>query len=231
MKSTLTAFGLIACLTSIAGTETDFAKALDAGTQRMKARKPDFLAARADFSKALELAQSDTQTVQAVIGLADTYYSGREYEQARAEDAKVLAIKGSTARQRVDAQFRIAGSFMGYRFLEAPDYAQARVEYGKILSMADALPDDKARAILGIGNALSTEKKYAEARAEYVKVAAMKDIEPELKIEAQYNIGSGYRAEGNFDKAKAEYAKILNMEEATPECRELVEHRIMTIYR
>lgn len=231
MKSTLMTFGLLACLTAIAGVEADFARALNAGAQKMKVRSPDFMAAREDFSKALGLARNDTQTAQAARGIADTYYMGREYEEARAEDAKISAMKGSTSKQKVDAQLRIADSFMGYRFQEVPDYARARVEYRKVLSIADATPDDRARAVLGIGGAFATERKYAEARAEYAQAVNMKNVSPELRAEAQYNIGSGYRAEGKFDKAKAEYAKILEMADTTAEYRGKVEQRIRAIYR
>ena len=222
--------GAVLCLGIVAEAQVSFKEALNAGTQKMKAREPDFAAARADFTKALELAKDDIEKAQATASIADTYYRSREYEKARAEDTKILDIKGSTVRQKIDAQFRIAESFMGYRFQEKPDYAKAREEYAKVLNMQGATSDDKAKAIFGIGDSFATERKYAEARSQYAKIVEMKDVKPETRVEAQYNIGANYRAEGNFDMAKAEWAKILKMDEATAEYKEKVEQRIRTVY-
>ncbi len=230
MKKMVLVLGLMLCFGLALEAQVNFKQAIDEGTKKMKVREPDFAAARADFTKALELASNDSEKTLATINIADTYYRGREYEKARAEDAKILGIKGSTAKQKIDAQFRIAESFMGYRFQEKPDYARSRAEYAKVLNMEGATPDDKAKAVFGMGDSYATEKKYAQARAEYAKIVQMKDIKPEMKVEAQYNIGADYRAEGNFDMAKAEWAKILKMDEATPEYKEKVEQRIRTVY-
>jgi len=221
---------LVACFSLIAAAQANFKEAIGAGTKKMRVREPDVEAARADFTKALELAQNEVEKAEAIQNIADTYYRGREYEKARAEDGKIVKLKGSTSKQKIEAQFRIAESFMGYRFQEKPDYAQSRVEHAKILNMEGATPDDKAKAIFGVGDAFATEKKYAEARAEYAKIVKMQDIKPEIKVEAQYNIGANYRAEGNFDMARTAYGKILQMDEATPEYKEKVEQRIRTIY-
>ena len=231
MKPMLIGSCLAVLFPLIAGAQTDFAEAVNAGTRKLGMRYPDGAGARADFSRALELARTADEKARAIAGVAASFYVGREPGRGRAEDAKILAMDGIGPGHRVDAQLRIAESFMGYRFPAAPAYAKARVEYGKALTMAGASLDHSVKARFGLAGAFAVDKMYAEARAEYAKVLAMTDTTVEQKVEARYNIGSNYRAEGDFGKARAEYAKILQMQEVSPEYRAIVEERLKTIYR
>jgi len=241
MKSILAALCLISCACCTLKAQADFAGAMEAGELKMGGRKvkwgatyfvsPENIeAARKDFAKALEMARDDREKASAMEGLADTFYLGMEYEKARSEDSKILLLKGSTPGQRIDAQFRIAESFMGYRFKEMPDFPRARAGYSKVLNMDGVSPENKAMAIFGAGRSFSAERKYAEARAEYAKIFEVEGVRPGLKVEAQYNIGANYRAEGKFDMAREAYAKILEMKEAGPSYREIARLMIENIY-
>jgi len=231
MKLTLIGSCVAVCFCLAAGAQTDFANAVKAGTRKLKARYPDAAGARADFSRALELAETANQTARAIAGVADSFYVGRDPEKGRAEDAKILAMTDISPGLKVDAQLRIAESFMGYRFPAAPDYAAARAEYRKVLTMPGASADQGVKAMFGLAGAFAVDKMYAEARAEYAKVLATEDATLEQKLEARYSIGSNYRAEGDFENARAEFAKILQMQGVSPEFREVVEERLRTIYR
>ena len=231
MKPTLIGSCVAVLFPLIAGAQTDFAEAVNAGTRKLIMRYPDAAGARADFSRALELARTADEKARAIAGAAGSFYVGREPGRGRAEDAKILAMDGISPGQKVDAQLRVAESFMGYRFPAAPDYTTARSEYGKALTMPGASPDHRVKARFCLAGAFAVDKMYADARAEYAKVLAMTDATVEQKVEARYKIGANYRAEGDFEKARAEYAKILRMQGISPEYRATVEERLRTIYR
>ncbi|MBI3946227.1 MAG: hypothetical protein HY321_09935 [Armatimonadetes bacterium] len=172
-----------------------FRETLEAGNRKYapppRSGSPDFGAARAEFRRALDLAATDGEKAEAVLGmgrafLADVAASGDPASRAaiRGEYARILTLKTLTPRQRAEA------------CLGTAEIHLAEKEYGgsrEACARARAATDDPlwaARAQMLLARSCLQERDYPAAQREFERLLAMEGLEQQAKWEAEALLGA-----------------------------------------
>ena len=95
------------------------------------------------------------------------------YADARADFERALEL-AATDVQRAEARLAIAESyFLDAQNLAPSDATAIRQQYGAVLALGGARPEQKARATLGIGQTWLLENRCDQARAEFTKARGL----------------------------------------------------------
>ena len=114
---------------------------------------------------------------------------------------------------------------------EAGRYAEARAEYEKALAVENITPDQKGRALVGVGTAYIREKKIQKGIAALRKARGLEGISNETRIQANLLFGQTYLAyPWVLDQARDAFLEIMNLPEITPEQRTAVQKGLVKAY-
>lgn len=172
----------------------------------------------------------DFLKLKAAIGIGNSCYDAADYPGAAQAYLGVVKIGKQTLRivERLDTIFRKqlakADALLG-----SCKYAEARMEYEKVLTMAQVEEHHKASAELGMGDALAGEMKYVEARAEYEKTLGMKGAYWPDRGRARLGIAKCYEAEGNVAEARKAYEKLPGMKNVSGKDVAVAQDKIKTM--
>ena len=93
-------------------------------------------------------------------------------------------------------------------------YEECAEELSKIIDMAEAPAEQKAKALINRGLTYSQRGDTERALADYTAVLDMAEAPAEQKAQALFNRGVTYRQRGDTERALADYTAVLDMAEA-----------------
>jgi len=135
-----------------------------------------FVAARTEFRKALELAQSDNERAAARLAIGDSLLRDlgeADPSTARAEFSQVLALKNALAEQKAEAHVG-----MGETYLREDAYARARKEFANARA-ASANAAWAAQAQFALTRSYVQQRKPATAKKELARLLEMETLNRE----------------------------------------------------
>ncbi|HNS32729.1 MAG TPA: tetratricopeptide repeat protein [bacterium] len=110
-------------------------------------------------------------------------------------------------------------------------YGEAEKEYDAVLKSGDAMPRQKAAALMGMGDIHLRNQEYDRARAFYTEVFRLKAVQPREISGAALLIADAYCAERQYSKAVKEYTKVLGMKESDFARKLEAQEKIADAYR
>ncbi|MDA0837953.1 MAG: tetratricopeptide repeat protein [Planctomycetota bacterium] len=144
------------------------------------------------------------QSMRACFGLADVWSAQKEYNKARSELDKSLALEGLPSANRFDALIRKAVSFE-----RESDWDGARRLYGTFASEKDVNGYWLMRAGQASAKTFISQGKFDEARGAYQKLFATPEINDSTRKNLHLGIAQAYERELRWPEARKEYEKAL----------------------
>ncbi|MBI3945052.1 MAG: HEAT repeat domain-containing protein, partial [Armatimonadetes bacterium] len=130
------------------------------------------------------------------------------YEMVQVALQKALAVAQSDA-ERAEARLAILRN-RSYD-LSGADAAATREGYAAVLALPEARPDQRAQAILGIGETYVMERRYGLARQEFARAGAMASP-PGWAGEVSFAVARSYLHERDLAAAGKELARLVQLE-------------------
>jgi tetratricopeptide (TPR) repeat protein len=199
---------------SLAGEETSYEKAFQAGQDLEKAGK--FAEARAEFEKALAVPGiTPDQTGQTLIKVGSSLISEKKIEASLAKLEKAFNTSGVSSQTKIQANLLFGQTALAWSWQFSWLLAKSRDAFAQTVELPDITPDQKTAAQKGLVKALMGLKQFSEARAAMVKLAANPSLTPAEKLATQLEIASTCMLEKKYPEARAELSKALSMEGVT----------------
>ncbi|MBI3946228.1 MAG: hypothetical protein HY321_09940 [Armatimonadetes bacterium] len=172
-----------------------YREAYDAAQQKYAPSRreggPDFPAARALFRQAVDLAATDQEKAEAILGLGRAFLAdvaATDDAAARAalrgEYARILTLPALTPAQRAEAHLGMAETYLGDRSYEAVRDACARAREAS----AEAVLAARARMVLA--RCCVQERNLPAARLELQRLLDIEGGDPQLGWEAEALLGA-----------------------------------------
>ena len=172
-------------------------------TGQQHARKQAYEEAWTCCRRALDLATSESQKGQALVGMADCDTKAGLYEQAVEEAEQGLACDGMPPDTRAAARELVGDCRMGQkRFPEAIE------AYSKMRDMENAQYAFASRAWSKIGDVYFAMEEYSEARNAYEEAVANPKVAAIHLRNAWPKIGHCLMAESKHDEAREAYERV-----------------------
>ena len=166
-----------------------------------------------DFRRALDLATTDIEKAEALLGIGRAYLADvkeTDYAVIRAGYAKVLALKTFTPQQRAEAHLGIAETYLAEK-----NYAMAREACARARA-ATSETDWIAQAQMVLARSYLQERKYPTARQQFERLLEMEGLERQLKWEAEALLKAIYL----LPRVRTDHPRLFFNAETWPSVRE-----------
>lgn len=140
---------------------------------------------------------------------ADLSYSNQDWMAARAAYDSLRQEVGLKPETRVEAIFRRAYCDRKLRQTE-----RAITGFTEIITMNDALAEQKASALLNRGGSYAEKGDLENAITDFSELVAMTEVQPEIKAIAWFTRGICYWEQGRLDSVIGDFSEVIMMDNA-----------------
>lgn len=173
---------------------------------RKHVERSNYARAREDFSKALVLAETNSERVECLSLIAETYLKEKRYAEAIETFNKILNLEQLGDEEALPVRNKVADAHIA-----AGAYENARAVLGTVLDMTPDTDVAKVELLLKISDCYKRETKYEQAANALAKVLDMPQANCLKKVATQFRIGAAWVSAHAYDKAREEYLNVLAM--------------------
>ncbi|MBI3946957.1 MAG: hypothetical protein HY321_13620 [Armatimonadetes bacterium] len=184
----------------------DFTQAFEAGMAASREKRPG--EAREAFAEALRLANRPADKAATHLQIGHTYDTRFERREKMAAYEEVLKTPQAAPEHLAEAQLGVA--LVLHYHAGTYSFADIREAFSKALGMAGATPDDRARALLAVGDLCVKDEEYEAARAEFGKVLEIENVGARERTSALQRTADAYCREGAWPEARRIWEEIGN---------------------
>jgi len=182
-----------------------------AGQAKMQAAK--YAEARQDYEQALTLASNAAERAEAQIAIGLTYMAEKQYDKARAEFGKALAIEGIAPARQAQAQMGIGRSLELESAVKTSDanraYTDAIIAYARVADIAGVSPREKYDARMAVASTFMAIKNYGEAGRELQEILQARELAGVGEAQARFTLARCLFYQRNYAAARDEFARAL----------------------
>lgn len=170
----------------------------------------DFIAAREQYERILELPKLNPSAKSNALTLIETTYltqQPRDYGKARATSQRIIDGEEFSAHDKSTARLQIATTYA-----LSGDRATARQHWQDIAQDKSVEIWARVEALQSLAVTDRKQKNYAAARENYQRAASLAPNDMNVKVFALDGIAQSYYEEKNFSQARQKFAEILDLD-------------------
>jgi tetratricopeptide (TPR) repeat protein len=160
----------------------------------------------------------------------EAFQAGADELQAGNYEESYTAFQLALSLAQDDQQKADAYNVLGSNLIIQRKFAQARVQFGKVLVLPKAQIPAKVTAQIRVGDSFLCEGNYPNARIEYNKALQTNGIAPTSAFVARLNLAQTFILGKDFKTARAEFSKLLLLKTSLPYIEVVVQLNIGRTY-
>jgi len=190
----------------------NFQDAVYAG--RSAAKLKDYTGARQAFNKALELATTDSERVDGLSRIAETFREEKHYAAVAETLVRILKLPSLTPEVALATRRELADAHMA-----GDEFKQARGVLQMALDMLPAINEARVPIMLNIAICFEKEKMFESAVKSLMDILTLPQANCRTKVAAQFRIAAVWVSARNYEKAREEYLSVLTLPAVSAEDR------------